>query len=93
MHDKPLTKAQNAAQGDMPPAPMSAKSHPVGRGSAEIQPAEAGPGPEDELAYLYRKMREERKNAEMAADPPGYRHHTELARTYERNIRLVERRR
>jgi hypothetical protein len=55
------------------------------------QPRDPVSAAEGQLAYLYGRMREERGSAELAADPPGYRRHTELARTYERQIRLIER--
>lgn len=44
-----------------------------------------------EIAELQRKVIEERAKAENAVDPAGYRRHTELARTYERQLRALYR--
>lgn len=41
---------------------------------------------EREFEYLRRRLDEEREKAEKAADPAGYRAHTEFAREYERRL-------
>ena len=41
---------------------------------------------ESDRAYFERRAREEREKAEAAADPAGYRLHTDFAREYERRL-------
>jgi hypothetical protein len=44
---------------------------------------------ESDRAYFERRAREEREKAENAADPAGYRLHTDFAREYERRLLVM----
>ena len=56
-----------------------------------IAMARVSMSPDTEIAALRRKVTEEREKAQNAPDPAGYRRHTELARTYERQLRALYR--
>jgi hypothetical protein len=44
---------------------------------------------ETEIAYLNRRIEEEREKAESAADPASYRAHTDFACEYERKLQAL----